>query len=168
LTTKRLTSERVLAEIKKTGVTHIVWLPETEAKFMYDSMMSQPDIKLVPVCREGEALGIATGLYLGGKKPLVLHQNTGMFESGDSIRAFPIDWNLPMLLMIGYRGFKHEGKITDSAATYTEPILKAWGIKYYTLESDEDAPNISIAYKEAYDTMRPVVVLIMGEFSHDK
>ncbi len=159
-----LTAARVLDELKKCGVTHIVWLPDSEAGFMYNAMMGQQEITLVPICREGEAVSIAAGLLVGGKKPVVLHQNTGLFEAGDSVRGIALDLKLPLLILLGYRGWKGGAPATDSAATYTEPILDTWGIKHYLIESDQDVAKISLAYKEAQKTNKPVAILIGKEY----
>ena len=161
---KSLSAKRVLDELKKCGVTHIVWLPDSEAKFMYLAMMKEPELTLVPVCREGEATAIAVGLKLGGKNPVILHQNTGLFESGDSIRGLGIAFKLPLLLLIGYRGWKRDVPITDSAAIFTEPILDAWGIKHYLVETDEEVGKISIGYKETQETNKPVAILIGRQY----
>ena len=159
-----LTATRVLDELKKCGITHIVWLPDSEARFMYDAMMSQNEIALVPVCREGEAVAIASGLLIGGKNPVVLHQNSGFYESGDSVRGIAIDLHLPILIMLGYRGWRRDAAMTDTAAIFLEPVLKAFGIKYYLIESDDDVGNISIGYKEAQQTNKPVAILIGREY----
>lgn len=164
MTSKSLTAKRVLDELKKCGITHIVWLPDSEARFMYDVMVSQQDITLVPVCREGEAIAIAAGILLGGRKPVVLHQNTGLFESGDSVRGLGLELQLPLLILIGYRGWRRDTPITDSAAIFTEPILDTWGIKHYLVEADEDVERISTGYKEAHETKRPVAILIGKEY----
>lgn|GEM_PF-75961 len=159
MTNKLLTGPRVVNEIMKCGITHVIWLPDAYAKFMYDAMRSQPGLTLVPMCREGEAIAIAAGLITGGKKAMLLHQSTGLFESGDSVRL-ALDYKLPLLLMLGYVGWQHDVPMTTSAAIYTEPILDAWHIKHYLLETDDDVEKISRAYEEANETKRPVVVLI--------
>jgi sulfopyruvate decarboxylase TPP-binding subunit len=164
LDSKSLTAERVLDELKKCGITHIVWLADSEARFMYDAMMSQNDITLVPICREGEAIAIAAGLTLGGKKPVVLHQNTGFFESGDSVRGLGLDLPLPLLILIGYRGWRRDAPITDSAAIFLEPILDTWGINHYLVESDDDLIRLSAGYKETQETNKPVAILIGREY----
>ena len=164
MTENVLTAQRVVGEIVKCGITHIIWLAESETKFMYDAMMAQQDITLVPVCREGEAIAIAMGLILGGKKPVVLHQNTGFFESGDSVRGLALELNLPVLMLIGYRGWQRNTPVTDTAAIYLEPVLDAWGIKHYLVETDRDVEKISIAYNESQTTSRPVAVLIGSEY----
>jgi len=162
---KTLRAQRVVEELKRCGVTYIVWLPDTESRFMYESLMKQETLTLVPVCREGEAVAIAAGLLLGGKEAVVLHQNTGFFESGDSIRGIALDLHLPLVIIIGYRGWRRDAPITDSAALFTEPVLKAWGIKYYLVETNEDAGRISLAWREAHETNKPVAILIGREYA---
>ena len=159
-----LSPRPILDQLNKNGVTHIVWLPDSETNFMYQQMMVEPGLELVPVCREGESMAIAAGLWIGGKKPVVLIQNTGMFESGDSIRGLVLDTDFPLVMMIGYRGWTRRGVTTDSAARYTEPILWAWGINAYLVERDEDVERISVAFEEAERTQRPVVCLMGGEY----
>ena len=67
----------IVAELKKNNITHVVWLPDSETNFMYQLLMGEDSLDLVPVCREGETMAIAAGLWVGGKKPIVLIQNTG-------------------------------------------------------------------------------------------
>ena len=155
----RLTGEKILDELKKCGVTHIVWLLGSELRFMYEAMISQKEITLVPFCREGEGVAIAAGLILGGKKPVVLYQNAGLYEAGDSLRLVSFELHLPLLMLIGYRGWRG----TDSAGIILEPTLDAWGIKYYLVQSDEDVGKISIGDKEAQETNKPVAILIVRE-----
>ncbi len=159
-----LTPKAILDQLRKNGVTHVVWLPDSETNFMYQQMVADPSLDLVPVCREGESMAIAAGLWVGGKKPVILIQNTGMFESGDSIRGLALDINLPVVMMIGYRGWTRHGVTPDSAARFTEPVLHAWGINYYLVETDEDVERISTAFEEAERTQRPVVCLMGAEY----
>ena len=105
----------VINQLHKNEVTHVVWLPDSETNFMYENMVGDDSLDIVPICREGEGLPIALGLWIGGKKPVVMIQNTGLFESGDSIRGLGIDLDIPMVMMIGYRGWTRHGEITDSA-----------------------------------------------------
>ena len=68
----------ILAELKKNKITHVVWLPDSETNFMYHQLTADPEVDLIPVCREGETMAVAAGLWLGGCKPVVLIQNTGV------------------------------------------------------------------------------------------
>ena len=88
----------------------------------------------------------------------MLIQNTGMMESGDSIRGMALDAGFPLVMVIGYRGWTRRGVIRDSVAKYTEPFLNAFGINYYLVEQNEDGDRISIAFEEARASKGPVAV----------
>ena len=163
-TDKHLAPETVLAEMKKHGVTHVVWLPDSETNWLYVLMKADPSITLVPVSREGLAYATAAGLSAGGKTPIILIQNTGLMEGGDSLRGWGLGLNIPVVLMVGYRGWTRHGVTTDTAAVYTERFLNAFGINYYLVESDADCARISVAFEEAKRTRRPVGVLVGDEY----
>ena len=154
----------VVEELKKNNISHVVWLPDSETNFMYQLLTNEPTLSLVPVCREGETMAIAAGLWVGGKRPVVLIQNTGIFESGDSIRGLGLDVSQPLVMLVGYRGWSRHGITNDSAARFIEHILHAWGINYYLIETDDDADRISVAFQEAERTQKPVAVLVGTEF----
>ncbi len=159
-----LSPETVLKEMKQNGVTDVVWLPDSETNWLFLLMESEPSLRLVGVSREGHACSIAAGLSAGGRTPVILIQNTGMMESGDSIRGWLLSLEVPVVLMVGYRGYTRHGVNKDTAADYTERFLYGFGLNYYLVENDGDAERISIAFEEAQRTKRPVVVLIADEY----
>ena len=159
-----LSPEIVLEEMKKNGVTHVVWLPDSETNWLYLLMQAEPSLQLVPVSREGLAFSMAAGLSAGGKTPIILIQNTGLMESGDSLRGWGLGLTIPVVLMVGYRGWTRHGITQDTAATYTERFLHAFGINYYLVETSADASRISAAFEEAKKTQRPVAVLVGDEY----
>jgi sulfopyruvate decarboxylase TPP-binding subunit len=160
-----LSPETVLAQLKKHGVTHVVWLPDSETNWLYLLMKAEPSLTLVPVPREGLACSIAAGLAAGGKVPVILVQNTGLMESGDSIRGWLFGLEIAVVFMVGMRGWTRHGPPTaDTASLYTEPFLNAFRINYYLVESDADVGRISHAFEEAKRTKRPVAVLVGDEY----
>ena len=159
-----LSPETVLGELKKNGVTHVVWLPDSETNFLYVLMNEEPSIDLIAVSREGQAFSTAAGLAVGGAKPVILIQNTGLQESGDSMRGWAMGMHIPVVLMVGYRGYTRHGDNSDTAATYTEPFLNAYNIKYYLIENNDDAGRITRAFEEAEKAQGPVAVLVGDEF----
>ncbi|MBI4310691.1 MAG: hypothetical protein HY681_02825 [Chloroflexi bacterium] len=155
---------KILEQFKKSGVTHVVYLPDSETNHLFLAMEEDPNIDVIPVGREAETMAIAAGLIIGGKKPVCLIQNTGMMESGDSIRGLALDCNLPIVMVVGYRGWTRWGVTPDSAARLTEPTLHAWGVQYYLVEHDGDADRISLAFADAAKTNKPVCVLVGDEY----
>jgi sulfopyruvate decarboxylase subunit alpha len=160
----QLSPQVMLDEMKKNGVTDVVWLPDSETNWLYQLMQAEPSLRLIPVSREGLAFSLAAGLSSGGKTPVILIQNTGLMESGDSLRGWALGLSIPVVMMVGYRGWTRHGVNQDTAATYTERFLNAFGINYYLVESSADAPRISIAFEEARKTRRPVAVLVADEY----
>ena len=159
-----LRPETLIQEFKKNGVTHIITIPDSETNYLYELMVKEPSLEVIPVSREGETMSTALGLNVAGKVPVCLIQNTGMMESGDSIRGMALDAGFPLVMVVGYRGWTRHGVTTDTAARYTEPFLHAFRINYYLVEEDIDAPRISAAFEETRATKRPVVVLIGDEY----
>jgi sulfopyruvate decarboxylase TPP-binding subunit len=159
-----LRPETLIEEFKKNRVTHVITIPDSETNYLYELMRKQPWLEIVPTAREGETFAIALGLNVGGKVPVVLIQNTGMMESGDSIRGMALESGFPLVMVVGYRGWTRHGVITDSAARYTEPFLNAFRINYYLVEQNTDAARISLAFDEARATKRPVAVLVGDEY----
>ena len=106
-------ADQVIAHFVDLGITHVVWLPDSALGPWEQALATSDNVQLVRVCREGEAWAIAAGLYLGGKLPLVVIQNTGFFESGDAMRNVLFDLRLPLLAVVGYRSYLVHGS-TDS------------------------------------------------------
>ena len=97
--------EEFVSTLRELGITHVVWIPDTTLGQWDEALHTAPEIELVQVCRECEAWSLADVLYLGGAKPIVVIQCTGLFESGDSLRNIVHDYRLPTYGLIGYRSF---------------------------------------------------------------
>ncbi len=141
----------VAAALKSCGVTHVVWVPDSvlgqwDAAFTADS-----DLTLIRVCREGEAVAVAGGLHIGGKRPIVMMQCTGLFEAGDSLRNFIHDLKLPLFFLIGVRSYHahKQGKSADTCPVFTEPILQAWRFPYVLLDDRHGPADLAAAYRQA-------------------
>jgi sulfopyruvate decarboxylase TPP-binding subunit len=158
-------AEKIVDELKKWNVTHVVGLPDNGTAGIYERLNADPDVDVITVTREGEAFAIASGLYVGGKQPVVVIQSTGFLESGDAIRGTAFSMQIPLVTLIGYRGYntmEPDSPRVDTAATFLEPTLKAWKFPYSKLETDDDVPYISEAFEKARGTSMPAAVLLIG------
>ncbi len=79
------TAARLLEALVGEGMTHLVGLPDTIWSALIDATEAHSGTRYVPVTREGEAFALAAGLWVGGAEPVVVVQNTGLLESGDSL-----------------------------------------------------------------------------------
>jgi sulfopyruvate decarboxylase TPP-binding subunit len=150
-----------VAQIEALGFTHVLLIPDSESRLLYDAVRSSA-LPLITPCREGESIAIAAGLWTGGRKPLVVLQNTGLMEAGDALRGCGLGPKVPLRLMVGWRGYS--GAVAkrmpiDSAYTYTEPLLGAWGIPWWPVMSDDDLAALGTMDRRAEETSLPAAVV---------
>jgi sulfopyruvate decarboxylase TPP-binding subunit len=152
----------VVAALKGCGVTHVIWIPDTEVGTWEAALTGPGGLPLVRVCREGEAIGVAAGLLLGGQRPVIVIQCTGLFEAGDALRNVVHDLKLPLFLVVGVRSYHahRQGKSKDSCPVFTEPVVRAWQIPYTLLDERGTADDLAAAYRQAWTEGRAGAVLL--------
>jgi sulfopyruvate decarboxylase TPP-binding subunit len=152
----------VVAALKDAGVTHVIWIPDSELGTWEPALHAEPGLRLIRVCREGEAIALAAGLLLGGRRPVVVIQCTGLFEAGDALRNAVHDLKLPLFFIIGVRSWyaHQEGKTADNCPVFTEPFLRLWRLPYVLLDRRHAAADLAAAYRQALAEDRAGAVLI--------
>jgi sulfopyruvate decarboxylase TPP-binding subunit len=168
----------VLQTAEDGGVTHVTGIPDNTSAPLFDALEDHDGIRLVRVTREGEAIAIASGLWLGGARPLVVIQSTGLLESGDALRGTAVRMGAPIPLVVTARGYAKMRRAgltpgealtpellqrpdVDSVALLVEPTLSAWGVPF---EVCEEPPRVSTmlarALRRARDDGHPAVLLL--------
>jgi sulfopyruvate decarboxylase subunit alpha len=152
----------VVSALKQCGVTHLVWIPDSSIGTWESAILAEPSLQLIRACREGEAIAIAGGLWLGGAHPVVAIQCTGLFEAGDALRNIVHDLGIPLFLIVGVRSYfaYQQGATKDTCPVFTEPIIRAWQIPYVVLENRHTADDLAGAYRKAQAAQRAEIVLI--------
>jgi len=132
----------IVLSLETAGFTHLVWIPDSHLGTWEPALMKS---RLAPirVTREGEAIGVAAGLMLGGALPLVAMQCTGFFEAGDAIRNVAHDLKLPLKLIVGVRSWTANfiGKSSDNCPRFAEKLIQAWEIPHTLLDPAEASPE---------------------------
>ena len=137
----------IVAALEDCGITHVVWIPDSELGTWEAALASAKGLQLLRVCREGEAFALAAGLHIGGKRPIVMIQCTGLFEAGDALRNVVHDLKLPLFMIVGVRSYRahQQGKSQDSCPVFTEPILDAWKLPHTVLDPNRQSWSDLIA-----------------------
>ena len=159
---------RTVSVLKGLGFTDAVSIPDGESRYLYQALVDDSDIGVYLPTREGEGIAIAAGLWVGGRRPVVVLQNTGLMEAGDALRGCGMGPSIPLLLLVGWRGYPGAMAGTlpvDSAYTYTEPLLQAWGVPYRTLMGDDDLGVIDEMAMLAVGSSKPAAVVYGHPFS---
>src|SRR5438034_1913013 len=152
----------VVAALKECGVTHVIWIPDSELGMWEPALSADAQLPLIRVCREGEAIAVAAGLLLGGRRPVVAIQCTGLFDAGDSLRNIVHDMKLPLFMIVGLRGYYayQQNKTSDTCPVFAEPILRAWQIPYTIFDRRHTASDLSQVYQQAQAENRATIVCL--------
>jgi len=151
-------AEEFVTTLLDLRITHVVWLPDSDFG-PWEEVFEASDLQLVRVCREGEAWPLAAGLHLGGARPLILMQSTGLFESGDALRNTLYDLRLPLFAVIGARNWLVADS-GDTAKRFAEPILLAWSIDYAVIETPKHKPRLANHYRACQSAGQPGIVVL--------
>jgi sulfopyruvate decarboxylase TPP-binding subunit len=152
----------VAAALKECGVSHVVWVPDSELGTWEAALLAEPSLRLVRVCREGEAIAVAGGLLLGGRRPVVMMQCTGFFEAGDAFRNFVHDLKLPLFCIVGVRSYDahRKGATSDSCPVFAQPIVQTWNVPHALRTRDDGAGALVSAYRQARARNTAFVLLL--------
>ena len=145
--------DEIVSALQAAGFTHLVWIPDSHLG-RWEGALGGSRLRPVRVCREGEAVGVAIGLLLGGARPLVAVQCTGFFEAGDAIRNAVHDLKLPLKLIVGVRSARaaRVGKTADNCPHFAEKVVAAWEIPHTRFDPAEaEAAELAGALKSLVD-----------------
>jgi sulfopyruvate decarboxylase TPP-binding subunit len=140
-------------------VTHVIWVPDSALGQWEGALESSSAFRLIRVSRESEAWAIAAGLHIGGARPLVIMQTTGLFDSGDALRNAVFDLGLALFAIVGHRSYLVENS-PDSAKRFAEPVLRTWGIDYVLLTKPDELPHLREHFLACQAADKPGVALV--------
>ena len=157
----------IVQGFKEAGIDFITTLTCTAAKPVIPVLNQDPSFVHVPVCNEGDAIGICLGAYLGGKKPALLAENSGLVLSAHALMgAIYYMGGFPMLLVLDHKGAfgEYEGPWYFGGGQLTPPILDALRIPYTIVrDGSRFKAEIISGQKTAEAYGKPVAVLLTGE-----
>jgi sulfopyruvate decarboxylase subunit alpha len=158
-----LTSSKAIHEgLKECDIRLVSALPETWLVHLIRLADEDPEMILVRLAKEEEAVGISAGAHFAGVKSAMLMQNHGFLASINGIVSFAHLYKIPLLMLISYRGSIGERDPWQTqGGNVTEPILRALRIPYLFLDGLESVGKcIKQAQTLAESSLQPVALLL--------
>lgn len=151
--------------LKSAGIDFVSGLPDGWQRNLHERIELDSDIQYVPVCNEGVGFSICAGAWLGGRKPALVMENSGLRVASEYIARISLGTGVPVTLICSYRGdvgeTEHWGIPHGIVA---EPLLAALRIKYLVVRRvDELAKAIVRAKRTAEAQLHPTAVLVSGD-----
>jgi len=170
MTVSRDNSLAVYRGIKAAGIRFLSALPETWLVHLLQLAEDDPDMTLVEVAKEEEAIGIAAGAYFAGTPNALLMQNHGFLASINGIVSLALLYRVPLVMLIALRG--HWGEPYPwhtQGGILTEPVLRALGLPFeYARQPAEVGRQIREAVTLAHSSLSPVALLLTRELMEDE
>ncbi len=151
--------------LKEAGVSVVAALPESLLASIYLACEKDNAIRYIPVSNEAELPGIVAGVYLSGKKAVMIMENSGLRQALEPICRFAYCHAMPMVMIMCYRGdLGEQNWWGHNHAQTMEPILDAVRIPWRAVRKIEDIkPTIKKAIKHADSSQWPVALVMSGE-----
>lgn len=131
-------AETLVHELLRRGADFFTGVPCSFIKPLINYVIDSPECRYVPATIEGEAVAIAAGAYLCGKKPVIMLQNSGLGNTVNPITSLLSVYRIPALFIVTWRAGP---ALTDAPqhtimGKITPDLLALLGIRYAVLEDD--------------------------------
>ena len=157
--------DAVLSGLKAAGVSLACYLPDSLFKPLYPALDADPDIRTVRVTNEGEGAGICGGVFLSGKRAVLVMENSGLRASIEPLARMGLGAGIPVVMLMSYRGELGENNWWAIPHGQTmEPLLGAMRIPYRVVTREADIGRaITDAYAWSYASYYHSAVVLGGE-----
>ena len=118
---KETIQKKVFNYLLKNGIKNFVGVPDSTMKYFIDEGLKKN--KIFITTREEEAIGIAVGMTLSQSNSLVFMQNAGFANSLSTITSLVQLYEIPMIFLLGWRGFLQNDAIEHTKIGKIQPKL---------------------------------------------
>lgn len=157
--------EAFLEGLRAAGVSLVVGLPDSLLACVHRALAAGSGVRYVPVASEADMPGIAAGAYLGGRRALMVMENSGIRQACEPIARYALTHQVPMVMVMPFRGDLGEREWWGHSHAQTMlPLLDALRIPAWFVERLADvAPAIERAFVHAESSQLPVALVFRGE-----
>ncbi|MDQ6674412.1 MAG: thiamine pyrophosphate-binding protein [Chloroflexota bacterium] len=152
----------ILDAFRSENIRNLVFLPDTVMGRLLALAEEDPFFSLIGVHREEEAVGILTGLFLGGQRGGMLVQSSGLGNALNALGSLAMAYRIPFPLLVSLRGELGEFNPAQLHMGRAVPgCLDALTIRHVTLSSETDLTTIvSGALKTCFTAEEPFGLLL--------
>lgn len=138
----------VIRGLRRAGVSVATYLPDSLLKELYPALDADPGIRTIPVTHEGEGAAIAGGVFLSGKRAVLVMENSGLRAAAEPLARMGLGSGIPVVMLMSYRGELGENSWWAIPHGITmEPLLQTLRVPYRIVR---EAGGIEQAIVDAY------------------
>ena len=154
--------EIVLDTLKSNRVKLVPYVPDRVFTPLIQALHADAFFTTFPCTREEEAIGVATGAWMGGLRAAVLMQTSGFATIPNVLASLVVPSQIPALIFVSERGTLGEFNLGQAMVCRTmRPVLQSLGIEHHTItRHDELAFILDRSIKQAVATQAPVTFIL--------
>ena len=157
----------ILESFRAEGICNLVFLPDTVMGRLLAVAEEDPFFRLVGVHREEEAVGILTGLFLGGQCGAMLVQSSGLGNTLNALGSLAMPYRIPFPMLISLRG--ELGEFNPAQLHMGRAVagcLDALTIRHVTLHTETGLETIVAgALKTCFTAEEPFGLLLSAQLT---
>lgn len=142
-----ITADEFMSEATARGLDFYTGVPCSFLTPLINGVLSNPALAYVGAASEGEAVAIAAGAWLAGRRTVVMCQNSGLGNAVNPLTSLNFPFRIPTLFVTTWRGqpgVKDEPQ-HELMGRITHDLLSLIGVEY------ADFPNATGAVAQALD-----------------
>src|ERR1700761_4480744 len=159
---ERAWHEIVLQVLKRNDIRLVPYVPDRVLTGLIKSLHADPFFTTFPTAREEEAVGIASGAWMGGMKSAVLMQTSGFATLANVLASLVAPSQIPLIMFVSERGTLGEFNLGQSLVCRTmRPVLDSLAIEHHTCTRLDELEFIADrSIKQAVTTQSPVALIL--------
>jgi len=149
------------ALLDRHGFDFFTGVPCSLVEDLITALERHPQAPWIPSVREDVAVGLAAGAWLGGRRPVVVMQNSGLGTSLNALASLSLMYGLPALLIVTWRGFAGQDAPEHILMGEISPnLLDLLRVPYRVLRHDSADELLAWARRELDARETPVAILV--------
>jgi phosphonopyruvate decarboxylase len=165
-----INTQRFGEKLQKMGFQFYTGVPCSYLKDLINYAINE--CEYIGAANEGDAIAIASGVFLGGKRPVVFMQNSGLTNAVSPLVSLNYTFRIPLLGFVSLRG---EPGVPDEPqhelmGCITTQMLELMRVQWQYLSSDEEEVNDQLLHAtHCLDQNQPFFFVVRkGTFEKEK
>ncbi len=153
-------SQAIHRGLKRADINFAASVPCVNLGLLLDLISHDPEMLHIPVTREEEGVGVCAGAWMGGCRPALLMQNSGLGNSINALASLDSLYGIPLLMIISHRGSDGEPIIGQMPmGKRVSELLKTMDIPSYSPSVSTAEESVVKAWNQTESYRKPAALL---------
>ncbi|MCV3273828.1 sulfopyruvate decarboxylase subunit alpha [Roseobacter sinensis] len=158
-------SSKIVDDVVAAGIAFVTTVPCKQLAGVIDEVEARPEIYHIPSNKEDEGMGLCAGAFMGGKKPMIIMQNTAIGVTINTLATLTQFYRMPLPMLISYRGELREPVACQvEMAVHTKALLNQLLIPTFHFHKEADAEELPEILSYTFMCNKPVAILTDASF----